>query len=184
MTDPTPPKLIIDTDWKAAAQAEREKLAAAEKAKADKAKADKEALAAARGSDPLAGEPAEGEMPKADFIEITRMLASQTLLYLGAMPDPETGKRMVSLEMAQFHIDMLGVLEDKTKGNLTPQEQTFLTKILYELRMQYVEIGKAVAKAIEQGKISPMGGQIGGQMGGPMSGQMGVMPPPGRGPLG
>lgn len=165
MSDQQPPKLIIDTDWKAAAQAEKEKLAAAEKAKADKIKAEKDALAAARSAAPGAApdeEPADpGEMPKADFVEIVRMLASQALLYLGAMPDPETGRRMVSLEMAQFHIDMIGVLEEKTKGNLTPQETTFVTRILYELRMQYVEIGKAVAKAVEQGKISTMGPGLG-----------------------
>ncbi len=160
MTDPQPGKLIIDSDWKAQAQAEKERLAAAEKAK-QAAKPDPRAGAAPEPG--AGGPPGEGEYeaPVPDFIELARMLASQALLYLGAMPDPETGRRLVSLEMAQFNIDLLAMLEEKTKNNLSEQEKAFLTRILYELRMQYVEIGKAVAKAVEQGRIAPGGGPIG-----------------------
>jgi hypothetical protein len=147
MADQEAPKIIVDSDWKSQAQAEKERLAAAEKEKAKSAPG-----------------PAEGEpgVPRADFEELVRMLATQALMYLGAFPDPESGRRMVSLELAQFNIDMLSMLEGKTKGNLSEQEQALLTQILYELRMQYVEIGKAVAKAVEQGRISPGGGAGGG----------------------
>jgi hypothetical protein len=159
MTDPQPGKLIIDSDWKAQAQAEKERLAAAERAKQAAKPEPKAPLSTPPGApEGDAGFPPEGEAPQADFVELCRILASQTLLYLGAMPDPETGRRLVSLEMAQFNIDLLTMLEEKTKNNLSEQEKTFLSRILYELRMQYVEIGKAVAKAVEQGKIAPAGG--------------------------
>ena len=181
MADQEAPKLIIDSDWKSQAQAEKERLAAAEKAKA--------AAAPAPGS-PGAAPGAEGEpgIPQPDFEELVRMLATQALLYLGAFPDPESGRRMVSLEMAQFNIDMLSMIEAKTKGNLEDREKEFLTHMLYELRLQYVEISKAVAKAVEQGRMSPggMGGMGGGGMGGAAGGIAGpgipninIKPPPG-----
>jgi hypothetical protein len=137
------PKIIVDTDWKSQAQAEKERLAAAEKP-------------AAKPAGAPAGPEDEGPI-QPTFNELVRMLATQALMYLGAFPDPESGKRMVALEPAQFNIEMLGVLEAKTKGNLTAEEQTMITRMLYELRMQYVEIAKAVAKAVEQGRVSPMG---------------------------
>jgi hypothetical protein len=162
MADQQAPKIIVDTDWKSQAQAEKEKLAAAEKAKAP--------AAAAPGSPAPAGlDPHGQEVPQPNFEELVRMLATQALLYLGAFPDPETGRRMVSLELAQFNIDMLTMMEAKTKGNLDEREKEFITHMLYELRMQYVEISKAVAKAVEQGRISPGGGPgvgAGGMMGG------------------
>jgi hypothetical protein len=151
------PKIIVDTDWKSQAQAEKERLAAAEKAKAEQARP------AAAGAPGGQGE----QMPVPDFIELVRMLATQSLMYLGAFPDPETGRRLVSLELAHFNIDLLGILEQKTKGNLTDEEQKYITHVLYELRMQAVEIAKAVAKAVEQGKISPSGGPPGAMPAGP-----------------
>ncbi|MFN0134195.1 MAG: DUF1844 domain-containing protein [Phycisphaerales bacterium] len=136
------PKIIVDSDWKSQAQAEKERLTAAEKAKP--------AAPPAGGTadDPYA-------LPAADFDELVRMFASQVLLYLGAFPDPESGRRLVSLEAAKFNIDMLALVETKTKGNLTPDETQTLTKVLYELRMQFVEVSKAVQKAIDEGKLKP-----------------------------
>jgi hypothetical protein len=161
------PKIIIDSDWKSQAQAEKERLAAAEKAKAPTA------TPGAGGGE----HPDEQGPPKADFEELIRMLATQALLYLGAFPDPETGRRMVSLEMAQFNIDLMAMLEAKTKGNLSQQESTILTRMLYELRMQFVEISKAVARAVEQGRVSPQGG-VAGPGGGGMP-NISIQPPPG-----
>lgn len=152
MPEPEGPKIIVDTDWKSQAQAEKDRLAAAEKAKPP-------------AKTPAAAPGAEGEdlgPIEANFMELVRMLATQALMYLGAFPDPETGKRMVALEPAQFNIELLGVLEAKTKGNLTAEETAMLTRMLYELRMNFVEVSKAVAKAIEQGRISPTGGPVGG----------------------
>jgi len=154
MADQQGPKIIVDTDWKSQAQAERERLAATEKAKAPATKP------ASPGAGPEAGPGGEGEpaMPEASFAELVRMLATQALLYLGAFPDPESGRRLVSLELAQFNIDMLTMVEQKTARNLSEEEKSLLTRMLYELRMQFGEISKAVAKAVEQGKIAPGGG--------------------------
>lgn len=154
MADQDGPKIIVDTDWKSQAQAEKERLGAAEKAKVP-AKAAPGAASAGGGVEEEYGP------VQANITELIRMLATQAMMYLGAFPDPETGKRMVALEPAQFNIELLGVLEEKTRGNLTAEEQTMLTRLLNELRMQYVEISKAVAKAVEQGRISPTGGPVG-----------------------
>lgn len=139
------PKIIVDTDWKSQAQAEKERLASTE-AKAAPAKT------------PGAGPAGSGEPIEASFEELLRMVASQALLYLGAFPDPETGRAVVALDLAKFNIDLLAVLESKTKGNLAEAEQKLLTRSLYELRMHYVEVSKAVAKAVEEGRVSRMGG--------------------------
>lgn len=168
MADQEGPKIIVDTDWKSQAQAEKERLAAKEKA-AKPAPQPPGAAPAATGAGPE-GDEMYGEAPRPDFEELVRMLATQALLYMGAFPDPESGRRMVSLEMAQFQIDMLAMLEDKTKNNLSETEKTILTRMLYELRLQYVEIAKAVAKAVEQGKISPGAGMGGPGLGGATAG--------------
>src|SRR5262245_38094661 len=127
MPDQETPKIIVDTDWKTQAQAEKERLAAAEKAKAPQTRP---------GGAPA--DAADHGPPVPDFIELVRMLATQSLMYLGAFPDPETGRRMVSLELAQLNLDLIGVLDQHAKGNLTDEEQKYLTHVLYELRMQAV----------------------------------------------
>lgn len=153
MADPQQPKLIVDTDWKSQAQAEKERLSPTPPPQAgpvDPGQAGAE-------EDPDAP-------PTANLREIVKLLATQALLYLGAIPDPETGRAMVAPEVARLYIDLLGVLEAKTKGNLTEDENRFLTRTAAELRMEYVEISKAVAKAIEEGRIRPSSGSV---MGGP-----------------
>jgi hypothetical protein len=177
MAEQEGPKIIVDTDWKSQAQAEKERLAAKEKASKPAAPPAGAAAASGEEGEEMYG----GEPPKPDFEELVRMLATQALLYLGAFPDPETGRRMVSLEMGQFQIDMLSMLEEKTKGNLTEAEKTLISRMLYELRMQYVEIAKAVAKAVEQGKIAPAGagGGVGAApgLGGGLAGGINIKPP-------
>ena len=66
------------------------------------------------------------------------MLAEPAALFLGdaAMPGQEP---MVDLERARMHIDLLALLEDKCKGNMTEQEDAVLTDLVYRLRMRYVE---------------------------------------------
>ncbi|MGD9789049.1 MAG: DUF1844 domain-containing protein [Phycisphaerales bacterium] len=150
------PKLIVDTDWKAQAQAEKERLAATS------APAGPGAARAGKAGAPGADEPVS-------FDEIVRMLAIQALTFLGEVPDPRSGQRVLAPEYARLYIDMLGVLEEKTKGNLSAEEAESLTATLGDLRMAYVEITKAVAKAVAEGKIKPSsaGGPMGGAMGGP-----------------
>jgi len=70
-------------------------------------------------------------------------IATQALFSLGAMPDPQTGQRYTNLDIARHHIDSLGVLEEKTKGNLTDEEKTTLATTLYELRQSYVQVANA-----------------------------------------
>jgi hypothetical protein len=136
------PKIIIDSDWKAQAQAEKEKLAAGKPKPAPKA---------------TATQPAEGgeEEERTRFDDLVALLASQALAYMGYVPDPRTGQAMVSLEYAKLHIDMLGILEEKTKGNLSEAEQASLTRTSSELRMAFVELSKAVAQAVAEGRIKP-----------------------------
>lgn len=143
-----PAKLIVDTDWKAQAEAEKERLASS-------AKPAKPAPAAAPGADQ---EPGPGE--PARFEELVSLLASQALAYLGAFPDPRTGQAMIGLDYAKLHIDLLGVLEEKTKGNLSEPESKLIQRVLSELRLEYVDVAKAVEQAVAQGKLRPQ--QAGG----------------------
>jgi hypothetical protein len=139
------PKLIIDTDWKSQAQAEKERLA--QKTAAAKP-------ATAPGAAPGGATPgAEGEPHEVRFEDVVGLLATQALSYLGYFADPQTGQAVVSLEYAKLHVDMLAILEERTKGNLTEQEQKFLAKTLSQLRMEFVEVSKAVAKAVQEGRI-------------------------------
>ena len=141
--------LQIDSDWKNQAAAEKEKLAAQE------AKAPKGKSAAAR------------EMPEPDFKSLLGTLVTQAILYMGGFPDPQTGRAIVSLEYAQFHIDLIETLEQKTKGNITVEEASELKQVLHELRMRYVELTQAVAEmAAERAKGGGGGGPAGVTLGG------------------
>ncbi len=135
------PKLIVDDDWKREAQAEKAKLAEQEKAK--QAKAQEAALGG------------EGDEGPVGFDDLIKTLASQAMMYLGYVPDPQTGKAIVAPEYARLYIDFMGVLDEKTKGNLTDEESKMLTAMLSELRMAFVEVSKAVAQAVKEGKIKP-----------------------------
>lgn len=73
------------------------------------------------------------------------MMATQALLYMGGYVDPQTNRPMVDLDAARHQIDLIGVLEAKTKGNLNEDESKQLAAVLYELRMQYVRIAQAIS---------------------------------------
>lgn len=66
-------------------------------------------------------------------------LASSAMLHLGAMPDPETNEPRQNLPLAKQTIDILSMLEEKTRGNLTPHEDKLLGTLLYDLRLRYVQ---------------------------------------------
>lgn len=161
------PKLIIDTDWKSQAQAEKDRLEQAAVAKKPKA---------APGTPGSDGAP---EDDKVRFEDVVALLASQSLSYLGYFPDPRTGQAVVSLEYAKLHIDMLGIIEEKTKGNLSEAEATALTRTVSELRMAFVEVQSAVAKAVQEGRIKPRttgGPGVGGISGAGLAGGPGMGP--------
>lgn len=133
------PKIIIDSDWKAEAQAEKEKLSEA-------------AETAPEGG-------AAGKIPPADFRSLMGMLATQALMYMGGIADPQTGKGMFDPEAATHMIDLLAILEEKTKGNLTEEESQELSGVVNDLRTRFVEIARMVAAQ-----------QAGGAAGGPIPG--------------
>ena len=79
-------------------------------------------------------------LPEMDFGTFVLSLASSALMHLGQMENPETGKKERNLPLAKQTIDILGVLQEKTKGNLTQEEDRLLTELLYDLRLKYVAV--------------------------------------------
>jgi hypothetical protein len=130
------PKLQIDSDWKKQAAQEKERLAA---------EVDKPAPAAA-------GQPAGAEgpvgpegLPPPSFQEIVAMLGTQAFMFLGEIADPQTGQAMLSPPLAKHYIDLLSVLDEKTKGNLSADEKKQIDQLLYEARMRYVQIASGTS---------------------------------------
>lgn len=78
-------------------------------------------------------------LPKIDFSTFVLSMNSSALVQLGLIDDPASGQKTKNLPLAKQTIDMLAMLEEKTKGNLTDDEEKILTNILYELRMLYVK---------------------------------------------
>jgi uncharacterized protein DUF1844 len=98
---------------------------------------------------PAAEAGAEVELPGADdpasFASLMMSIASNAAASLGMMEHPVTGKREVELEPGKHWIDVLGMLQEKTRGNLLPQEQQILEGLLADLRMQYVSLTNTTA---------------------------------------
>lgn len=77
------------------------------------------------------------------FTALVISLASSTAVHFGDLGDPATGqKQPVNLAGAAQTIELLAILEDKTRGNLTEDERQVLTQVLAELRLRYVELAK------------------------------------------
>lgn len=150
------PKIIVDDDWKSQAQAEKERLAQAEA----------QSQAKSQGRAPGAGE-GPGELPPADFQSLVGMLATQAVMYLGGVADRKTGGVIFEPDMARFYIDLLGVLEEKCKGNLTDDESRDLSGALHELRTRFVELSRAVAaQMLRQREAGGAAGSMAGPSGG------------------
>ena len=133
-------KIHIDSDWKAEAQAEKERLSAQQSTKSE------EDAAQAKG------------FPPADFKGLMGLLASQAIMGLGAMQDPEGRGLMIDLDGARYAIDMLGVVQDKTQGNLSEEEAKELDTIIPELRSRYVQITELMAQQATDG-VTPQPGE-------------------------
>ncbi len=114
----------VDESWKE--QVAREKQQAQREEEND---VSKRARATQTGFPPM----------QASFITLVTELAMQATLFMGEIPDPETKEPIEDLNRAKYLIDELGVLEQKTAGNLTPEEERALKNVLYELRMKYVK---------------------------------------------
>lgn len=87
-------------------------------------------------------EKAEQSTPLSEinFSSFIFSLGRSAFIHLGEEPDPVTGETRISLPMAKETIDIISILEEKTKGNLTSDEEQLIKNILYALRMKYVEI--------------------------------------------
>lgn len=82
----------------------------------------------------------ESDMPiEPDFNFFITSLGLQSAIALGSVANPLTNKKEENLKQAKFMIDNLSLLQNKTKGNLTKEEEGLLENILYELRVQYIE---------------------------------------------
>jgi Domain of unknown function (DUF1844) len=77
--------------------------------------------------------------PEINFATFVVSLSTQALMHLGEIPDPMTNKPERDLPAAQHVIDILGMLQDKTRGNLDHDEESLLRSMLFDLRMKYVE---------------------------------------------
>jgi len=131
------PSLHIDTDWKKQAQEEKRRLAEQEQKKAAAAPAPK---VAAPAQEPSRARGRGGrEMPPASFAALVNSMVTQSLFYLGDLA-PQGSEPVVNLDMAKHQVDTLAVIEEKTKGNLTEEEQKLLDTALYESRNRYVAV--------------------------------------------
>lgn len=77
-----------------------------------------------------------------NFSSFILSLATSALIHLGEEANPATGERSIQLPLARQVIDLISLLEEKTKGNLTKEEEGLITQILYTLRMKFVEMEK------------------------------------------
>ncbi|MFQ6034871.1 MAG: DUF1844 domain-containing protein [Sedimentisphaerales bacterium] len=118
-------KIIVDEDWKQQAQREKEILAAQEEAEKEQPQEEK-----AR----------RGPLPQGNFAALISMLTTQALFALGLLQMKGQEKKEPDLELARYNIDMLETLQEKTKGNLTEEENKVLENTLNELRMGYVKV--------------------------------------------
>ena len=81
-------------------------------------------------------------LPEVNFNSLIFSLSSSALLNMGDIAEPQTGERKKDLPMAKYSIDIISMLQEKTKGNLTEEEHKFLDSILADLRLRYVKAAK------------------------------------------
>jgi hypothetical protein len=81
-------------------------------------------------------------LPAVDFHTFVLSLGSSALLHLGELEHPDVGAPQKDLPLAKHTIDILVMLEEKTRGNLSPPEEKLITSLLYDLRLRYVEAQK------------------------------------------
>lgn len=137
--EPAEPKIFSDEDWKERVRAENAALdrgvTPGQAAPPEKPEPGEKAQAA----------PEPRQMPPADFFALVEMFSTQAMVGLGLIPHPASGKSDPQLALARHFIDLLGVVESKTTGNLSAQESSLLTSTLHYLRMSYLELSKPPA---------------------------------------
>ncbi len=144
-------KIIIDEDWKA--QVQKEKEEARRKAEGASRTPDKgEAETKAPTGEAPAGQPDEPTL----FQGLVQSLAAQALYTLGAIPEPGQDKVMVDLREARYLIDLLMMLREKTQGKLTAGEEGQLTEVIHELQQVYVLRAQQVQESsLRQAGVNP-----------------------------
>lgn len=115
-------KIIIDEDWKS--QVEAEKEAAAQQAD--------EPAPEAGGAAP--------QFPPASFEMLLTMFATEAMVGMGQIPMPGTEQPQANLDQARYAIDMIDMLKEKTKGNLSSEEEDAIINVLHQLRMAFISV--------------------------------------------
>jgi hypothetical protein len=131
-------KIIVDEDWKSQVAAEKEALAA-EASREKKSTSEEDSVQADRPP-----------LPPASFEMLVTTLASEAMIGLAQFPHPMTGKAHFDADQARYAIDMLEMLGEKTKGNLSPAEDRGLRDLLHQLRMAFVAVQAAPPIAQER----------------------------------
>jgi hypothetical protein len=81
-------------------------------------------------------------LPEANFTSLIFSLSSSALFHFGEIPDPNTGEKKQDLPLAKHAIDTISMLQEKTRGNLTEEEQKFLDSVLTDLKWRFVKAAK------------------------------------------
>ncbi|TWU04395.1 DUF1844 domain-containing protein [Stieleria varia] len=147
------PELIVDSDWKAQVEKEKQQAAAAKdagKTPSDEPTDDSSAVVDtdaidtdAIDTDAIDSDPADhGPIPPASLEVLLTTLYSQTMMSLGVIPNPSTQQAKTDLPMAKHFIDTIEILQTKTTGNTSDDESKMFEEILYNLRMAYVQMSK------------------------------------------
>jgi len=138
MADQEEPKIIVDEDWKSQVERERE-----------------EAEQASEQAEEVGEEEAGEEKADSPFDRLVGYLATQAMGALGLFTEPDGGRVPVHLDLAQFMINSLAAVRDKTAGNLEPQEEGRLTAVIADLQRAFVSCSQAVHEAALQGGEGP-----------------------------
>lgn len=117
------PRIVVDSDWKAQAEADKEQLA-----------------------EKVGPKPQQEGLPPADFITHCASLATQAMIFMGAIANPLTGQADIDFEQARYIVDTLSMLKDKTKGNLESHEAETLDSLIGELKLIWVQAQAAYGK--------------------------------------
>lgn len=136
------PKIIVDDDWKA--QVEKEKQAAAAAAKKAEAGGETPAADTPASQSPDRGPAAQTggseTPPPATFEMLVTMLFTQAMAALGQLPGPDGQMGAVNKPFAKYFIDTVELLGEKTKGNLSDDESKMISEALHAMRMAFVSV--------------------------------------------
>lgn len=137
------PKIIVDEGWKARAQREKEEA----RKKAEEVQAQQPEAVDAEDADMEE----DGQAQAPTFLTLISSLTAQAMMALGVLVPRDAKQVYIDLDGAKFSIDLLMMLREKTKGNLTPQEEGRMTATIAELQQVYVARVQQVQESQMQG---------------------------------